>query len=134
MKPVALPYPDTLTTLGDHVRTRRLDLGLYQKDVARQLGVKTETVTNWEKNYTSPQLYLIPRVITFLGYDPVQDESESLSLGERVVRARHRLGMTQKDLARQLGVDPSTLAHWEYGRRQPMPENWATLERLITTV
>jgi transcriptional regulator with XRE-family HTH domain len=130
-KPVALPYPDTLETIGDHLKTRRLDLGLYQKDVARQLGVKTETVTNWEKNYTAPQLYLIPRVIVFLGYDPVEDESDTLSLGERVLRARKRLGMTQKDLARQLGVDPGTLTHWEHGRRRPMPENRAKLESFV---
>jgi transcriptional regulator with XRE-family HTH domain len=131
MKPDSLPYSHTLETIGDHLKTRRLDLGLRQKDVAQQLGVKTETVTNWEKNYTAPQLYLIPRVIQFLGYDPVEDDSDSLSLGERVVRVRQRLGITQKDLARRLGVDPSTLAHWEYGRRRPMPKNRAKLEEFI---
>jgi DNA-binding transcriptional regulator YiaG len=76
-------------------------------------------------------LHLIPRVIAFLGYDPSPERSESLSLGERVVRARQRTGMTQKDLARRLGVDPSTLAHWEYGRREPMPVNRATLEAFV---
>ena len=129
-----MPYPDTLETIGDHLKTHRLDLGLYQKDVARQLGVKTETVTNWEKNYTSRQLYLIPRIIAFLGYDPFEDDSDSLSLGQRVVRTRQRRGMTQKDLARQLRVDPGTLALWEYGRRLPMPEIRAKLEKFITTV
>jgi transcriptional regulator with XRE-family HTH domain len=87
MKPVALTYPDTLETIGDHIKIRRLDLGLLQKDVARQLGVTTCTVTNWEKNYSSPKLHLIPRVIAFLGYEPVSDDFDSLSIGERVVRA-----------------------------------------------
>jgi hypothetical protein len=35
---------------------------------------------------------------------------------------------------RRLGVDPSTLAHWEYGRRQPMPENRAKLEAFVERV
>ena len=91
-------------------------------------------MTNWEKNYTSPQLCLLPRIIEFLGYDPLDDDSESLSLGEQVVRARRRLGITRKELARRLRVDPSTLAHWENGRRLLMPENRAKLEKLITTV
>jgi transcriptional regulator with XRE-family HTH domain len=126
-----LPYPDTLETIGDHIKTKRLDVGLFQKDVARQLGVKTETVTNWEKNYTSPQLYLIPRVTAYLGYDPVEDDSDSLSLGERVARARKRLGMTRKDLARRLGVDPSALVHWKHGGRQSTRENRAKLEAFV---
>jgi transcriptional regulator with XRE-family HTH domain len=130
-KPVALPYPDTLNTLGDHIRKRRLDLGLYQKDVARCLGVTTDSVAYWENNRNQPSLRMIPRIIGFLGYDPFQNDSDSLSLGERVVRVRQRLGITQKDLARRLGVDPSTLAHWEYGRRQPTPENRARLEEFI---
>ena len=134
MKPVALPYPDYLETIGDHIKTRRFDLGLFQKDIAAQLGVNVNTVNNWEKNHSSPQLYLLPRIIEFKGYDPLDDDSESLSLGEQVVRARRRLGITRKDLARRLRVDPSTLAHWENGRRLPMPENRAKLEKLITTV
>jgi transcriptional regulator with XRE-family HTH domain len=41
-----LPYPDALVTLGDHIRKRRLDLGLRQRDVAAQFGVNVNTVTN----------------------------------------------------------------------------------------
>jgi transcriptional regulator with XRE-family HTH domain len=69
------PYPDTTDMVGNHLKTRRLDLGLYQKDVARQLGAKTETVTNWEKNYTSQQLFLIQQVIAFLGYSRISGAS-----------------------------------------------------------
>jgi transcriptional regulator with XRE-family HTH domain len=83
-----LPYSDTLATLGDHIRKRRLDLGLRQRGVATQLGVNVNTLPNWEKHHSSPQLYLIPRVIAFLGYDLVEEDFDSMSLGERVVRVR----------------------------------------------
>ena len=69
-RPPRPAYPKELRTLGDHLRKKRLDLGLFQKDVAQQLGVDTASVTNWEKGHTSPRLPLIPRVTEFLGYVP----------------------------------------------------------------
>ena len=56
--------------MGDHLRKKRLDLGLLQRDVARRLGVDTASVTNWEKNHNVPMPQLIPRIIEFLGYVP----------------------------------------------------------------
>ncbi|MDF1525902.1 MAG: helix-turn-helix transcriptional regulator [bacterium] len=35
-------------TLGDHLRRHCLELGLYQKDVAVQIGVTTYTIWNWK--------------------------------------------------------------------------------------
>ena len=54
-KPKVFAYAPELKTLGDHVRARRLDLGLFQKDVAELVGVSTDTVTNWEKNRSEPE-------------------------------------------------------------------------------
>ncbi len=59
-KPNDSAYPVALKTIGDHVRARRLDLGLYQKDLARRLGVTTNTITNWEKNHFNPDLRTWP--------------------------------------------------------------------------
>jgi len=53
-------------TIGDHLR-KRLDLGLFQKDVAVFIGVDICTVTNWEKNKGEPQLRFIPKITDFLG-------------------------------------------------------------------
>jgi predicted transcriptional regulator len=39
--------------------------------------------------------------------------------GERLVRQRTSLGLSQKEAAKRLGVDPSTLAKWERGERKP---------------
>jgi len=54
--------------MGDHIKNRRLNLGLYQSDVARVLGVNTSTVTNWEKHRSEPLLWVIPKIIEILGY------------------------------------------------------------------
>ncbi|MBI4764110.1 MAG: transcriptional regulator [Deltaproteobacteria bacterium] len=81
------------------------------------LGVSTVTVYNWENNRSAPLLPHIPKVIKFLGYDPYTTNE---TLGERIIRVRRTLGMTQKELARKLGVDPGTLGYWERGERRPI--------------
>ncbi|WP_058313255.1 helix-turn-helix domain-containing protein [Shimia thalassica] len=44
---------------------------------------------------------------------------EAATLGDRVVAAREAMGMTQKDLARQLGVKLKTVQGWEDDRTEP---------------
>jgi len=61
-------YPRQLKTLGDHIRARRLDLGLHQKDVAGIIGVTTDTITNWEKGRNQPMHWHYPKINNFLGF------------------------------------------------------------------
>lgn len=112
-----LPYDEKLLTPGEHLKKRRFALGQHQKHVANLLKVSEQTVGNWEKNRSTPSLYQIPKVIEFLGYDPYTTTIDSF--GERISRLRRALGMTQKELARRLGIDPGTLGYWERGERRP---------------
>lgn len=57
-------------TLGEHVRKRRLELRLTQKQVAHRLGVNPWTVLNWEKSHTEPPIQSMGVILRFLGYDP----------------------------------------------------------------
>ncbi len=116
-RPLPKAYPKELKTLGDHVRKKRLDLNKCQYEVAQIIGVNKTTIFNWERNYSSPELKYMPKVIEFLGYMPFGKEPEKI--GERIVYFRLLSGMTQKELARKLGVDPTTLARWERGERGP---------------
>ncbi len=103
-------------TLGDYLKNRRLALGQQQKDVALLLKISEKTVQNWEQNRSTPSLHHIPKVIKFLGYDPYNTKE---GLGGKIIRARRALGITQKELARKLGVDPTTLGRWERGEKKP---------------
>ena len=40
-------------------------------------------------------------------------------MGEQLVRQRTSLGLSQKEAAERLGVDPGTLARWERCERDP---------------
>lgn len=111
--------PQILKTLGDHLLKRRLELKLFQREVARILGVNATTIMNWEKHYTEPQLYLLPKIIKFLGYDP-RTKHNSKSIGEQIIEYRRENGLSQRKMARILGIDPSTLGRWE--RDECLPE------------
>jgi len=126
-KPVPPNYPKILKTLGDHLRKKRLDLKLLQKEVAQKFGVNKNSICNWENNRSFPALYFIPRIIKFLGYKP--DCIKTTTLGEKIVTYRKLLGLTQKELAHRLGIDPSTLGRWERGKSKPSKK---PLENLTT--
>ena len=48
----------------------------------------------------------------------VDEAAVAVTLGRRIGEARARAGLTLRALATQLGVDHSTLANYEAGRRQ----------------
>ena len=124
-KPKDSKYPTDLRTIGDHLRARRLDLGLLQKDVAVWLGVAVENVRNWEWRRTKPAVRFLPAIRGFLGYDPC--ERGASSFAEALRQARSAAGLTQCALARRAGFDPSTIGAWERGENCP---DVASLTRL----
>ena len=128
-KPLPSSYPKKLKTLGDHLRKKRLDLKLLQRDVAKRIGVEEATIWNWENNWSSPSLYYIPKIIKFLGYVP--DCIKAKTFGEKIVISRQLLGITQKELAHHLGIDPSTLGRWERGESKPSKELLKKLNTLL---
>jgi transcriptional regulator with XRE-family HTH domain len=113
-KPLPDQYPQTLTTLGDHLRKKRLDLGLHQSAAARLPGATTDTVTHWENNRAEPSIPFLPKIISFLGYVPLSFLPEDHR--QRFVAYRRLAGISQEECAKKLGVDPGTLRRWERGR------------------
>jgi len=103
--------------LGDHLRKRRLDLGLFQREVASMLGVSLFTILQWESNKTAPGVHYIPKITDFLGYCPY---TPARSFGEKLAAwRRYSLGLSQREMAKRLGVDASTLARWEKDEKRP---------------
>lgn len=100
-------------TLGEHVRKRRLELKLTQRQAAERLDVTPWTVLNWEKGHTDPPIESIPAIIRFLDYDPFPKPK---SLAERLLAKRRAMGWSIKEAARQFGVDEGTWGAWERGK------------------
>ena len=104
-----------------------MDLNLRQKDVAEIIGCDTDTITNWEKGRRSPAISYMPKIVEFLGYNPL---SEGATLAERLVNYRKARGLRQKDFARQLRIDPSTLASYEQ-ENQPLDNYRILVEKFL---
>lgn len=61
-----------------------------------------------------------------------RDEQFFKGLGARIAQARKDHGMTQQQLADELGVAQQTLAHYEVGRARLPASMLPTLARLLT--
>ena len=103
--------------MGNHLRKRRLDPNLLQKDIAERPGAHEASVDSWENNLRSPSLRFIPKILDFLAYTPCEGECQTL--GEEIILNRRLLGLSQKKLARYLGVAPSTLSRWKRNQAKP---------------
>jgi len=90
---------------------------MTQEEVATRLQTTADTVRNWENNRSSPAIQYMPKIIEFLGYIPFETQFEEL--GQKIRAYRQLLGLRQKDLARQLGVDPTTVRYLEKGKHKP---------------
>jgi transcriptional regulator with XRE-family HTH domain len=121
-------YPDTLHTVGDHLKRCRLDLGLKQVEAARQLGVCRATLANWEWGRAHPPVGRMPAVIAFLGYDPHPDPK---TVGETLRAYRRALGLTQRELCAQLGMHRSTVSKLETGKERPSEAMLRRMQELL---
>jgi DNA-binding transcriptional regulator YiaG len=117
LKPKPNDYPKEINTLGDHIRKRRLDLGLRQTDVGRFIGVSKLMACHWETHCYQPSVRQIPKIIEFLGYMPYKTPR---SFGQWLKQCRQSVGLTLKQLARALSIDESTITGWERGEHQPI--------------
>jgi DNA-binding XRE family transcriptional regulator len=130
-KPKPECYPKEINTLGDHIRGRRLDLELLQAQVAEQIGVDTTTICSWEGNTSLPAIRYVPAILSFLGYNPFPPAQ---TLAERLVTARKMLGLSQRELALSVGVDPGTLQSWEAEQHKPTGRSAERVERFLGTL
>jgi transcriptional regulator with XRE-family HTH domain len=76
-KEVPAGYPCELVTIGDHIRKRRLDLGMTQPKVAEVIGVKECSIWNWEHG-TEPEIRYLPAIIAFLRHVPFECPNDTL--------------------------------------------------------
>jgi transcriptional regulator with XRE-family HTH domain len=65
-KPYGKAYPLNPQTIGDQIRRKRIEKGMFQKEVAILFGVSEDTITNWENNRTEAQIQFYPKINAFL--------------------------------------------------------------------
>ena len=129
-KPKGDKYPKELISIGDHIKKRRLDLGLTQSEVAYIIGTKSiDAVRNWELGKGEPQIHQIPEVIKFLGYIPIPVCFDTL--GDKVKAFRILRGLSHRTMGQLLKVNGCTIGSWQQNEFLPNKKKLAELNRLF---
>jgi len=113
-------YPTSFTSIGDHIRAKRLTDGLRVIELAKILNTIPENITNWEQGNNTPSTTSICSIIEYLNYCPLL--SRPKSLGQLIKLKRFYAGVSSKELARKLSIDQSTILRWENSDQDPKDE------------
>ena len=108
-----------------------MDRGLTQRTLAIQLGCCYQSVARWERDLSEPVAAHWPAIERLLGTGLVPERS---GLAGRVRAARLRLGLTQEELARRVGVDPRTVRSVELGIHPPSRLTLRKMRAVLSTV
>jgi DNA-binding XRE family transcriptional regulator len=113
---VKIPVPIVLppTTLAEHLYQHRKKSKQLQKEVAASVGITKESYHNWERGTSIPLPNYFPKLIEWLGYDPLPTPT---SYGQKLKHHRLRNGLSQKEAAKLAGVDHQTFTLCEH-------DNW----------
>lgn len=128
-KPLEIQHVEFPQTIGQHIRKKRAQLRLLQKEVAEQIGVSEDSITYWENERAIPQIQFYPKIVQFLEYVPFEIDSESI--GGKIKAYRLKNGLSHKKLGKMFEVDASTVGAWESGKSKPKPEMREKLNALL---
>lgn len=128
-KPIKINETGKIESIGEHLKLKRLQLGLLQKDVAQMVGVSEDSVTYWESNRTIPLIRYMPKIIEFLGYNPMPVDPSTFS--GKILQFRILNGLTYKAMGKLIGVNSSTITSWEQNHNNPRKNVKKRLEHVL---
>ena len=137
-------------TIGEHLRRRRAELKLHQRQAAQLLHVSMVTLSRWERDHTYPTWDYHAPIIEYLGYDafkrtclkdPYCNEPHGVAffaddgsgtIGQRIRQRRLELKLTVNECAEKLGVSARTLRDWESGLHRPLERFAEAIKTFLT--
>ncbi len=132
------PVPDIS---GIDVKRLRRRLGLTQNALAELIGVSAAAVTSWETGKTIPSRDN-RRALAELSEKPLSEVEEELTRSgimlpheeamspEEIRQIRTAAGLSQRELAKEIGVSVNSVSNWETGRTAPRRASVKELLRL----
>jgi DNA-binding transcriptional regulator YiaG len=125
-KPNVPQYKSNPQTIGEHIRKKRIESSLLQKQVAAQFGISEDTLTYWENERSQPQVHHYPTIISFLGYYPFDHETDSIA--GKLKQIRYCYGLNFKQCANRLAVSVDAVKRWEQGKPVAYPSTRKLIE------
>jgi len=117
--------------LGDHLRAKRIESGLTQKQLCTQLGCGHLSLGQWELNQHQPSIRHIPKIVEFLGFDPFPEPTDPVA---KLRKIRMLNGWNYKKTATMVGVDPCSLTAWERGEHHPTKDSLVKIMCFIASL
>jgi DNA-binding transcriptional regulator YiaG len=104
----------------------RKRFGLVQKELAHLLEVGALTISSWERGRSRPRAKSMARIVALRGMSQAQvnealgRQGAPTAIAPGEIRAvRERLGLSQAELARLVGVSVAAAGAWERGQSAP---------------
>lgn len=119
-----------MSLLGDFLMRRRKELKLTQLEVAELISTTTRAISDYETGKRTPTLkrilelsnayQIVPEALfQLVKHDLKEKDQRARHLSNLLVKTRHRLGKTQKEVAKELGLSEQAVQKHEVGRRNP---------------
>jgi len=93
-----------------------MDRELTQHAVAEMIGVNRNFIYEMELNHHTNTIYALHKVYSFFGYIPKMLKLDESKLQGQIFKQRIKYGLTYNLIAKEIGVDKSTIARFERGK------------------
>jgi transcriptional regulator with XRE-family HTH domain len=110
-------------------RAVRGRLGLTQWQMAALVGVPVRNWGAYERGTDNPGAAARARLAPLMAIEPAAAGGWD---GDGLRARRLEAGLTQRRLARRLGVTPETVCRWEQGRTRPLVVHWKLLDAVLS--
>ncbi|MDK2816921.1 MAG: hypothetical protein PWR22_1550 [Moorella sp. (in: firmicutes)] len=116
-------------TVGARLRRLREQKGITLSELSRRSGVSLAHISEIERSRSTASLKTLEKLAAVLEVSPssLLRSSQEDTLGNKLKRLREKMGLTQKELAQQVGISHSLIGQIETDRIQP---SLATLSSL----
>ena len=119
---------------GDSIRELRDSLGLTREAFAKSLGLNAHTIYEYESGRIAPSKKALSKIKREYGVRIVREREKGkvkkVLNRMDVKEIRTALGLSQAELARELGIAPASVGHYENGRMNPSDAVIAKLKEL----
>lgn len=133
-----LSYPDysMINHTADRLRWHRLKKGLYQKQVAKSIGLDRTTYANYEDTsrtyYPLDKLQKLAELFEVSVTELMDDYNLFLYKGQgiQIKNLRKNMQLTQPQLAKLMNSSRNTVFRWEHNQIQLSKKSWEVLMNL----
>lgn len=105
------------------------------KELSNKTGLSTIHIGYMEANRTKGSLSTLRKLAevldTTVAYLGCFENLPGDTFGQKIYKARHYHGLTMKEFANKLGVNPWTIRKWENGSSKPLEENFNKLTKML---